>query len=147
MKATYADRIGRTLTDLSTVLIVDDDPSTRVVIRTILEMDGHEVVEAGRGETALELIRLGRLPDVVTTDLRMPGLGGEELIRRLRAEPATAAIAIIALSSDAQALRELRAGGLVDAIVAKPFHARTITKCVRAVAKGPEDGTQTAIAS
>lgn len=132
---------------MSTVLIVDDDPSTRVVIRLILEMDGHEVVEAGHGEEAFELMRPGRLPDVVATDLRMAGLGGEELIRRLRAEPATSAIPIIALSSDAQALRELRAAGLVDAVVAKPFHARSITKCVRSVAKGPEDGAQTAIAS
>lgn len=124
---------------MSTVLIVDDDPSTRAVIRMILEMDGHEVVEAGHGEKALELIHPDRTPDVVTTDLMMPGLGGVELIRRLRAEPKTAAIPIIALSSDSQALRELRAAGLVDAVVNKPFDAGTITSCVRAVALSSVD--------
>ena len=119
---------------MSTVLIVDDDPSTRLVMRMILERDGHEIVEAGHGEKALELIQPDRLPDIVTTDLTMPVLGGMELIRRLRSEPSTAAIPIIVVSSDTDVLRDLRAAGLVDAIVAKPFDASTFTECVRVVA-------------
>jgi len=126
---------------LSTVLIVDDDPSTRLVMRMILERDGHEIVEAGHGENALELIQPSRLPDIVTTDLRMPVLGGMELIRRLRSEPHTATIPIIVVSSDTDALRDLRATGLVDAIVAKPFDAGKFTECVRVVAKSPARGT------
>jgi len=129
---------------LSTVLIVDDDPSTRLVMRMILERDGHEIVEAGHGENALELIQPSRLPDIVTTDLRMPVLGGMELIRRLRSEPSTATIPIIVVSSDTDALRDLRATGLVDAIVAKPFDAGKFTECVRVVAKSPVNGARRA---
>lgn len=127
---------------MSTVLIVDDDPSTRLVMRMILERDGHEIVEAGHGEKALELIQPDRLPDIVTTDLRMPVLGGMELIRRLRSEPSTAAIPIIVVSSDTDVLRDLRAAGLVEAIVAKPFDASTFTECVRVVAKSPVNGAR-----
>ena len=127
---------------LSTVLIVDDDPSTRLVMRMILERDGHEIVEAGHGENALELIQPSRLPDIVTTDLRMPVLGGMELIRRLRSEPRTATIPIIVVSSDTDALGDLRATGLVDAIVAKPFDAGKFSECVRVVAKSPVNGTR-----
>jgi CheY-like chemotaxis protein len=129
---------------LSTVLIVDDDPSTRLVMRMILERDGHEIVEAGHGEKALELIHPDRLPDIVTTDVRMPVLGGMELIRRLRSEPRTAAIPIIVVSSDTDALRDLRAAGLVDAIVAKPFDAGKFIECVRGVAKSPVNGAPVA---
>jgi CheY-like chemotaxis protein len=132
---------------LSTVLIVDDDPNTRLVMRMILERDGHEIVEAGHGEKALELIQPDRLPDIVTTDVRMPVLDGVELIRRLRSEPRTAAIPIIVVSSDTDALRDLRAAGLVDAIVAKPFDAGKFIECVRGVAKSPVNGARMAAAT
>jgi len=127
---------------LSTVLIVDDDPSTRLVMRMNLERDGHEIVEAGHGENALELIQPSRLPDIVTTDLRMPVLGGMELIRRLRSEPSTATIPIIVVSSETDALRDLPAAGLVDAIVAKPFDAGKFVECVRGVAKSAVNGAR-----
>ena len=116
-------------------------------MRMILERDGHEIVEAGHGENALELIQPSRLPDIVTTDLRMPVLGGMELIRRLRSEPRTATIPIIVVSSDTDALRDLRATGLVDAIVAKPFDAGKFTECVRVVAKSPVNGARRAAAT
>lgn len=121
---------------MSTVLIVDDDPSTRYVMRMILERDGHEIVEADHGEKALELIGPDPLPDIVTTDLSMPVLDGVELIRRLRSEPRTAAIPIIVVSSNADVGQGLRAAGLVDAILTKPFDAAKFTECVRYVAQG-----------
>jgi CheY-like chemotaxis protein len=133
----FVDGVAHTL---STVLIVDDDPSTRLVMRMILERDGHEIVEAGHGATALELIQPDRLPDIVTTDMRMPVLGGMELIRRLRAEPRTAAIPIIVVSSDTDAIRDLRAAGLVHAIVVKPFDAGKFIECVRGVTTSPVNG-------
>jgi CheY-like chemotaxis protein len=120
---------------LSTILIVDDDPSTRFVMRIILERDGHEIVEADHGQKALELIGPDPLPDVVTTDVRMPVLNGVELIRRLRSEPRTAAIPIIVVSSDPDAVHGLRAAGLVDAILTKPFDAAQFTECVRYAAQ------------
>src|SRR4029077_18088427 len=80
---------------LSTILVVDDDADTRVMLRLILEPAGHEVVEASDGHTALGLIGPDPLPDLITTDLRMPIVNGQALIERLRSEPRTAGIPIV----------------------------------------------------
>jgi CheY-like chemotaxis protein len=122
---------------VSTILIVDDDASTRFVMRMILEKEGHEIFEADHGKRALELIGPDRLPDIVTTDVRMPVLDGVELIHRLRSEPSTAAIPIIVVSSNAERVHDLHAAGLVDAIVTKPFDAAKFTECVRSVTRSP----------
>jgi CheY-like chemotaxis protein len=119
---------------MSRIMIVDDDPTTRFVLKLILEKEGHAIVEANDGEKALEMIRPDALPDIVATDLRMPVLSGTELIQRLRSEPTTAAIPIIVVSSDPDAAKGLHAAGLVDAIVGKPFDATTFIECVRSVA-------------
>jgi CheY-like chemotaxis protein len=124
---------------LSTILVVDDDPSTRFVLRMILERDGHEIVEADHGGQALELIGPDRLPDLVMTDVRMPVLDGVELIHRLRSEPSTADIPIIVVSSNLDRVHDLHAAGLVDAMVTKPFDAAKFTECVRSIAKSPTD--------
>ena len=127
---------------MSMVLVVDDDPSTRFVVRLILETEGHEVVEAEHGEAALERIRPNP-PDIVTTDLTMPVLSGEKLIERLRSEPTTASIPIVVVSGNPAAARALHAAGLVEAFLTKPFDAAELRECIRAVATklhvtGPE---------
>ena len=117
---------------MSSVLIVDDDASTRVVLRLVLETAGHEVVEAEHGEAALAHFFLNR-PDIVTTDLTMPVLGGEALIQRLRSEPTTASIPIVVVSGNPAAARALHASGLVEAFVNKPFDAAELAECIRAL--------------
>ena len=114
--------------------MVDDDPSTRVVLRLILEQAGHEVIEAPHGAAALELLGGHRLPDMVMTDLMMPVLDGEQLIGRLRSAPTTAAIPIVVVSGNAGAARTLKASGLVEAVLSKPFAAAALTECVHSVA-------------
>ena len=122
---------------MSMVLVVDDDPGTRSLLRLLLEIDGHAVVEAAHGEEALNLIVSGALPDVVVTDLTMPVLNGLELIERLHAEPTTAAIPIVVVSGNAQAALALKSSGAVTAVVRKPFIASAFAKCIRAIAGGP----------
>jgi CheY-like chemotaxis protein len=95
------------------VLIVDDEPDLRFLHRRILTRAGHEVCEAGDGAAALLSVR-GSPPDLVITDMMMPVMGGAELIRRLRADPATAAIPILSVSGDGQ----LAVGA--DIVLAKP---------------------------
>jgi CheY-like chemotaxis protein len=119
---------------VSTVLVVDDDSSTRFAIRMIIEKAGHQVVEAEHGEAALAHIIPDPLPDIVTTDLAMPVLSGEQLIERLRSAPRTAAIPIIVVSGHPAAARALYASGQVEAFVAKPFDAADLTNCIRQVA-------------
>jgi two-component system chemotaxis response regulator CheY len=118
---------------VSMVLVVDDDPSTRLVLRMILETAGHVVVEAEHGEAALARISPNP-PDIVTTDLAMPVLGGKELIERLRSQPLTALIPIVVLSGNPADARALHAAGLVEAVLTKPFAAADLVTCIAALA-------------
>ncbi|MCA2214169.1 response regulator [Wangella sp. NEAU-J3] len=99
---------------VSRILVVDDEPDQRHILRRILGGAGHEVVEAGHGAAALQDVHLST-PDLVVTDMMMPVMGGAELIRRLRARPATERIPILAVTGDPQ----LAAGA--DAILPKPY--------------------------
>jgi two-component system cell cycle sensor histidine kinase/response regulator CckA len=67
-----------------TVLVVDDEPGVRAVIVRTLEENGHRALEASDGGNALEQIGRNGPPDLVLTDLTMPGIGGAELARRLK---------------------------------------------------------------
>lgn len=69
------------------VLIVDDEPDVRLVTRVILEAAGFDIHEADCGEAALDALGGGYLPDVLLLDVRMPGIDGWEVLRRLRHEP------------------------------------------------------------
>jgi CheY-like chemotaxis protein len=122
---------------VSTVLVVDDDPGTRSLLRLILETDGHAVIEAAHGGEALDIIRPNALPDVLVTDLMMPILSGLELIERLQLEPITATIPIVVVSSNPQAAQALATSGVVTAVVRKPFVAAAFAECIRAIASGP----------
>jgi CheY-like chemotaxis protein len=116
---------------VSKVLVVEDDPSLRAILRLLFEEAGYEVVEAGHGQAALDLLRDDDLPDVVTTDLMMPVMGGNELIHRLRTEPRTALIPILVISANAGAAEGLRAAEGADAVLGKPFVSTNLVKLVQ----------------
>lgn len=99
---------------MARILVVDDEPDQRFLLRRIFERAGHEVAEAGHGAAALTAVRESS-PDLVVTDIMMPVMDGVELIRRLRSEPATAAIPILAASGDPHL------AGVADAVVPKPY--------------------------
>jgi CheY-like chemotaxis protein len=101
------------------ILVVDDEPDLRFVLRRFFTRAGHEVTEAGDGAAALALVHQSP-PDLVVTDMMMPVMGGVELIRRLRADPVTAAIPILSVSGD----RHLAVGA--DAALAKPYQRAEI---------------------
>jgi CheY-like chemotaxis protein len=124
---------------LSTILVVDDDPGTRSLLRLIFETAGHEVLEAPHGKAALELIRPNSVPDVVVTDLMMPVLSGAELIEQLRSEQRTAAIPVVVVSASSDAARTLEASGLVQAVVRKPFDVYALVGGIEKVANPPDD--------
>ncbi|HOC19108.1 MAG TPA: response regulator [Vicinamibacterales bacterium] len=83
-----------------TVLLVDDDRDTLALYGLILETFGFRVVPAENGRTALEAAA-GDPPDIVVTDLAMPVMDGVELCVRLRSDPSTRAIPILAVSGQA----------------------------------------------
>ena len=106
---------------MARILVVDDEPAQRFALRRIFERAGHEVSDAGDGAAALRAVRESP-PDLVVTDMMMPVMGGGELIRRLRSEPATSDIPILAASGDPQ----LAAGA--DAVIAKPYKWEDLIK-------------------
>ncbi len=89
------------------LLLVEDHPDTRAMYATFLSAEGFEVAEADNGADGLRSV--GRhAPEIVVTDLAMPAMDGFEFARRLRTSAATSAVPIIAVSGQAELLRERR---------------------------------------
>jgi CheY-like chemotaxis protein len=102
-----------------TVLVVDDDPTMRQLMTSVLVKGGCEVVEVEDGGTALALLRARPLPHVVVTDLMMPVMSGVELIRELRAHPSTAELPIVVVSGEANSEVGAEVKSLANAMMDK----------------------------
>jgi len=115
------------------VLLVDDDPDTRVICRLALEHHGYEVLEADQGELALRLSRR-RLPDLVLLDLSLPVMDGWEVARRLKGAPETADIPIVVFTAHAMAAEREKALAVgCDGYLVKPAGLREVVEEVRRV--------------
>lgn len=102
------------------ILVVDDDPAERTLLRRALELDGHRVLEAADGQEGLDLAASER-PDLVLLDLEMPRLDGYAVGRRLRSDPETRLLPILvvtALGDLPEKLRALQCG--VNEVIQKP---------------------------
>lgn len=88
--------------DTRTVLVVDDDPYIREALAEVLEDEGYPVATAADGEEALERLAGAPAPALILLDLRMPGMSGWELRRRLLADPSLAGIPVVLLSADSR---------------------------------------------
>ena len=96
------------------VLLVDDSPAMRAFIRRVMVMSGFdldECIEAGDGAEALERLR-GKKVDVILTDINMPRMDGEELMRRLSEDKELRDIPAVVVSTDSTRPRILRMIGL-----------------------------------
>jgi two-component system, chemotaxis family, chemotaxis protein CheY len=111
------------------VLIVDDSPVMRSFIRRVLRLSGFEVseyIEAGNGEEALRQLSLHRV-DVILTDINMPVMNGEELLRRLCADGVLKTIPAVVISTDATNERIVRMIELgAQGYMSKPFTPETL---------------------
>jgi len=103
------------------ILVVDDSSDGREMLAQYLTFRGFFVVEAANGETAIDLVHKRR-PAVILMDLQMPGIGGWDATRQIKANPATKDIIVIAVTARALAPEEgiARQAGC-DAFIAKPF--------------------------
>ncbi len=126
------------------VLVVDDHIDLRRLMRLTLEIEGHEVFEAGTGVEALE-VAAREVPDVVALDIMMPGeLQGLEVCRRLRADPSLAGIHVILVSARQQQT-DIEAGKAAgaDYYLGKPFSPRKLAELVEA--SGPRSHPDVAV--
>ena len=107
------------------VLIVDDSPAMRSFIRRVLDMSGFDVgscLEAGDGIDALERLSQ-QWVDVVLTDINMPRMNGEELLRRMSEDELMKEIPVVVVSTDSTEARiETMTGLGARGYVTKPFH-------------------------
>jgi DNA-binding response OmpR family regulator len=115
------------------LLLVDDDPTIRVVARMALTRAGFEVTEAINGADALSAVQTIR-PDAILLDWMMPELDGPEVCRRLKADPTTSSIPVIFLTARSQQTEIARGLSLGAAgYIVKPFDALAIGHEVRAL--------------
>lgn len=108
------------------VLIVDDEPDLRLLVRLGLTRAGYDVIEADNGQEALDLLEHER-PDAVLLDLRMPLVDGWEVLERLRSEGVLDNLKVIAVSAHASTgsmSRALELGAV--AYLKKPFRVQDL---------------------
>ena len=115
------------------LLVIDDDPVIVELLRINFEIEGFEVLSASDGGEGLRRAR-SEHPDLVLSDIMMPRLDGLQLLSRLRADPATAALPVVLLSAKAQnaEVEQGLALGAVD-YVTKPFDPLELLDRVNAV--------------
>jgi len=117
------------------ILLVDDEPALRELLRTTFEGAHVQVDEAASGLEAEERIR-HRRPDIIVLDLRMPGMGGAELCKRLKSNAKTKSIPIVLLTgADAEEARRAQRSG-AEALVRKPFSPLDLLAIVERLAGG-----------
>jgi len=92
----------------STILVVEDNPINRKLARNVLSSRGYRVIEAASGEEALRSVA-AEPPDLVLLDVQLPGMDGIEVVRRLRSDPDTAELIVVALTAHAARTDEERA--------------------------------------
>ena len=114
------------------VLIVEDDESIRAVIRLFLSRGSFKVFEA---RTGLEGIGLAKsmIPDIIITDLMMPGMSGVDLIKELKMLEKTKSIPIIAMTGGDYALQQKAQEVGATAVVQKPLHRTDLVELITSV--------------
>jgi CheY-like chemotaxis protein len=115
------------------VLVVDDFPDGRELAVDILSVAGMHAVEAADGLSALERA-FELIPDAIVMDLALPGLNGWDVVRRLKEDPRTCHIPVVALTAHAlQAYRDRALEAGCDAFLAKPCAPRALVAEVRRI--------------
>lgn len=121
---------------MADILIIDDDPQIRDVLRIALKKAGHRVSEAGDGAEGLAKARNGRA-DLIVLDIGMPEMDGLELCRRLRGEDDdTPVLFLTARDEEIDRILGFELGG--DDYVTKPFSPRELIARIRAILKRSE---------
>ena len=118
---------------MAKIVVCEDSPAIQKLIQMALRTSGHEVLVAGDGLDGLALIDRER-PDVVLTDIAMPGLDGLELIQALRRRPDLAQIPVLLITASAQ--RHELAEGVRDSVaghITKPFRTGDLRAAIAKV--------------
>ena len=123
---------------MSLILIVEDNDKNLKLVRDVLQVKGYATIEAGSAEDGIQLAR-ERNPDLILMDIHLPGMSGIEALKVLRAEAATAAIPVIAVTASVmqQDRKQITEAGF-DAYVGKPINLKEFLDAVRAALERKE---------
>jgi CheY-like chemotaxis protein len=118
---------------MALIIVMEDDASTRMLVMSVLKKDGHEVLAAEDGQQGLQLLAGPHLPDLIISDVQMPGMNGFQMLAALRANPAHASIPVILLTS-LQERAHMRIGMTTgaDDYITKPFRPGELREAVAA---------------
>jgi two-component system, OmpR family, KDP operon response regulator KdpE len=125
----------------ATILVVDDEPQIRRVLRTTLSAEGYTILEARDGTEALEKVRNAK-PDLILLDMNMPGLDGLQTCREIRSDSEVPIIMLTVRSAEKDKVRALDAGA--DDYVVKPFGIQELLARVRALLRRAAEGQDAA---
>lgn len=115
------------------ILVVDDEEHIRFLVKTNLERGGYEVTTATNGREALESVA-EQAPDLLVLDVMMPEMDGLEVLKNLKADPATSAIPVVMLTAkgqDSDVFHGWQSGA--DLYLTKPFHPRELIVFVKRI--------------
>jgi two-component system cell cycle response regulator DivK len=113
------------------ILVVEDNENNRTLVRDVLQATGYRVVEATTAEDGLRLAA-DQQPDLILMDIQLPGMSGIEALHRLRADPATRGIRVLAVTASAMTddRRQIMAAGF-DGYQPKPISVKGFLQTVR----------------
>jgi two-component system, cell cycle response regulator DivK len=111
------------------ILIVEDDPKNLKLVRDTLQVKGYRTVDAGTGEEGVQLARDHR-PALILMDIQLPGISGVEAFRQVRADPATRAIPVVAVTASE---RQKVMGAGFDGFQGKPISVRELLETIRRI--------------
>ena len=113
------------------ILVVEDNDNNRLLVRDVLQASGYRVVEASSAEDGLRMAA-EQQPALILMDIQLPGMNGIEALQRLRADPGTRAIPVIAVTASAmtQDRRQIMAAGF-DGYQPKPISVKGFLQTVR----------------
>jgi len=119
------------------ILIVEDNEKNRRLVRDVLQFKGYQTIESETGEEGVELAR-SRQPALVLMDIQLPGIDGITALKRLRDDPATRGIRVMAVTASAmtQDRQTILAAGF-DAYQSKPINVRAFLEAVQELLARP----------
>ena len=124
------------------LLIADDEPAVRALVHATLEGDDYQIIEAGDGVEALELVR-EQSPSLVLLDVMMPRLNGLDVCRAIKSDPTTSDTMVVMLTAQAQQRdRERGMAAGADVYFTKPFSPLALLDLVEQVRQAPAGADQ-----
>lgn len=118
---------------MSSILIVEDNEKNMKLVRDVLRVKGYDTLEAGTAEDGIGIAH-ECLPDIILMDIQLPGMSGIDAIKRLRADPATARIGVIAITASVmhQQMQQIMAAGF-DGFIEKPIDLRRLLATIEQI--------------